>query len=127
MKRLSRTYAFGLLVILTGLLPFVAACGHANPPPSTTHGSVIEKKDTWLYSQKLEIYTKLDIEAKIMNVGSDGTITVYASAEPSDSSSSVREEGTQNTQVYLKQGEQITLHFYFWGHGTLTYRVWCFP
>lgn len=101
----------------------------AEPKPK---GSVIEYDGRWVPNRQTDGYITFEITATVMNVGGDGTLTVGAEII-TDDEALVYGSHQQFTQIYLRQGQEKTLHFNFWldtwapidAPSKFSYRVWC--
>ncbi|MBI4187059.1 MAG: hypothetical protein HY530_06090 [Chloroflexi bacterium] len=122
----------GSHVLLLGVLLILGTFGCTRPaptpipPPTVTatatvtvpaptpkpKGSVLEYKGDYQNEQIEEGYWRLQVVARVQNLGDSGTITVFAQVRPQDQVYQGR--NSTSTEVYLRQGEEKQLVFRFW-------------
>ncbi|MFC2036334.1 hypothetical protein ACFLUJ_09525 [Chloroflexota bacterium] len=110
-----------LAILLLGNTLVLSSCKRVEP-----EGSVIEKSAEWLEEETLEEFTRLRITATVMNIGDDGVIGVSARITVNPNEGKIRPPAYDSTTLYLRQGEEQTLHFDFWASGAINWDVFAF-
>ena len=69
-------------------------------------------------------YMGFNINARVMNIGGDGSFNIHANVTP-DVDGGVLGECWQTKSIYLKKGQEKILNFFYWIDGELSYIVFC--
>ena len=111
------------LFLLSGLVA-LGACGQEEQDEiseASPDCSVIEYSVDYISEETLGEHTKVRITARVQNIGDDGVIAVKAIINEGCG----QEPCSRTTKLYLKRGEEKTIHFDFWCADEIKYTVRC--